>query len=63
MDLSNTFMGDVDVSDQRAVAYARQMKGKDWYYKIFFHMVELCVSNAQLLHTKSCPKKKNKQKP
>ena len=36
---SSTYMGGVDVSDQRAVAYARVMKGVVWYYKVFFYMV------------------------
>ena len=36
IDLYNTYMGGVDVSDQRTVAYARLMKGVVWYYKVFF---------------------------
>ena len=36
IDLYNTYMGGVDVSDQRAVAYARLMKGSVWYNKVFF---------------------------
>jgi len=43
----------VDVSDQRAVAYARLMRGVVWYYKVFFYMVEVCLSNAHILHCKS----------
>ena len=31
VDLYNTYMGGVDVSDQRTVAYARLMKGSVWY--------------------------------
>jgi len=53
IDLYNTYMGGVDVSDQRSVAYARLMKGSVWYYKIFFYMIEVCVSNAHILHTRS----------
>ena len=34
--LYNTYMGGVDVSDQRAITYARLMKGSVWYYKVFF---------------------------
>ena len=41
------------MSDQRAVVYARLMKGVVWYYKVFFYMVEVCVSNAHILQTKS----------
>ena len=53
IDLYNTCMGGVDVSDQRTVAYARLMKGSVWYYKVFFYMIEVCISNAHILHTKS----------
>ena len=53
VDLYNSYMGGVDVSDQRAVACARLMKGVVWYYKVFFYLVEVCVSNAQILQTKS----------
>ncbi|XP_068754290.1 piggyBac transposable element-derived protein 4-like [Montipora capricornis] len=53
IDLYNTYMGGVHVSDQRTVAYARLMKGSVWYYKVFFYMIEVCISNAHILHTKS----------
>ena len=53
MDLYNTYMGGVDVSDQRAVAYARLMKGVIRYYNVFFYIVVVCVSNAHIIHTKS----------
>ena len=53
IDLYNTFMGGVDVSEQRTIAYARLMKGAVWYYKVFiFYMIEVCVSNAHILNTK-----------
>ena len=29
------------------------MKGSVWYYKIFFYLLELSISNAQILMTKS----------
>ena len=46
-------MGGVDLSDQRAVAYAQLMRGVVWYYKVFFYMVEVCMSNVHILHCKS----------
>ena len=46
-------MGGVDLSDQRAVAYARLMRGVVWYYKVFFYVIEVCMSNAYILHCKS----------
>ena len=51
--LYNTYMSGVDLSDQRVVSYARLMKGVVWYYKVFFYMLEVCLSNAHILHTKS----------
>ena len=51
----NQHMGGVDLelSDQRVITYARLMKGNVWYYKIFFYILELVVSNAQILMSKS----------
>ena len=49
----NQHMGGVDLSDQRVTTYARLMKGTVWYYKIFFYLLELVVSNAQILMSKS----------
>lgn len=37
IDLYHTYMGGVDMSDQRAVAYARLMKGPVWYNKVFLY--------------------------
>ena len=47
--LYNTYMGGVDVSDQRVSSYGRLMRGSVWYYKIFFYLIEVCVSNAHIL--------------
>ena len=51
--LYNTYMGGVDVSDQRVSSYGRLMKGSVWYYKIFFYLIEVCISNAHILERKS----------
>ena len=53
INLYNTYMGGVDLSDQRAVSYARLMRGVVWYFKVFFYMIEVCISNAHILHCKS----------
>ena len=37
INLYNTYMGGVDFSDQRAVRYARLMRGVVWYFKVFFY--------------------------
>ena len=51
--LYNTYIGGFDVSDQRVSSYARLMRGVVWYYKIFFYIIEVCVSNAHILERKS----------
>ena len=51
--LYNTYIGGFDVSDQRVSSYARLMRGAVWYYKIFFYIIQVCVSNAHILERKS----------
>ena len=46
-------MGGVDLSDQRAILYGLLMRGVVWYFKVFFYMIEVCISNAHILHCKS----------
>ena len=46
-------MGGVDLSDQRAVSYARLMRGVVWYFKVFFYLIEVCISNTHILQCKS----------
>jgi len=53
INLYNTYMGGVDVSDQRVTAYSRLMRGSVWYYKVFFYLIEVCISNAHILERKS----------
>ena len=43
INLYNTYMGGVDISDQRFSSYARLMRGSVWYYKVFFYLLEVCV--------------------
>ena len=49
----NTYTGGADLSDQRAVSYARLMRGVISYFKVFFCMWKVCLSNAHILHAKS----------
>ena len=51
--LFNAYMGGVDVSDQRVSSNARLMRSAVWCYKIFFYLIEVCVSNAHILERKS----------
>lgn len=53
INLYNSYMGGVDLSDQRVVSYARLMRGVVWYFKVFFYTIEVCISNAHILHCKS----------
>ena len=43
----------MDVPDQRVSTYSRLMRGSVWYYKLFFYVVEVCLSNAHILENKS----------
>ena len=45
-------MGGVDGSDQRVTSYAGLMRGSVGYYKVFFHLLEVCMSNAHILKNK-----------
>ena len=29
------------------------MRGVVWYFKVFFYLMEVCISNAHILHSKS----------
>ena len=48
--LYNSNMGGVDLGDQRIALCSRLMKGNIWYYKIFFHMLEVAVLNAHIMY-------------
>ena len=45
----NSHMGGVDLGDQRIATCSRLMKGNIWYYKIFFHMLEVTALNAYIM--------------
>ena len=53
INLYNTYMGGVDLSDQRVVSNVQLMRGVVWYFKVFFYMIGVCISNAHILHCKS----------
>ena len=50
IELYNSFMGGVDLSDQRVATYRRHIKSLTWYMQIFFHMFQLTAVQAFLLH-------------
>ena len=43
-------MGGVDLADQGIAPCSTLMKGNIWYYKIFFHMLEVAVLNAHIMY-------------
>ena len=51
--LYNSHMGGVDLGDQRIATCCRLMKGNIWYYKIFFHMLEVAVLNAHIMYRRA----------
>ena len=48
--LYNSNMEGVDLGDQRIATCSRLMKGNIWYYKTFFHMLEVAVLNAHIMY-------------
>ena len=48
--LYNTYMGGVDLSDQRVGTYRRHMKSMTCYLQLFFHLLELSAVQAYLGH-------------
>ena len=53
INLYNTFTGGVDVAEQEVSTYSRLMRCSEWYHKLFFDVVEVCISNAHILENKS----------
>ena len=49
----NQNMVGVDLFDQRVTTYSRLMKGSVWYFKKIFYLLELSMSNAQIIMAKS----------
>ena len=44
-------MGGVDKSDQMMTSYdVKRKRVKKWYKKVFNHVINQCVFNAQILH-------------
>ena len=59
--LYNSFMGGVDLSDQRVSTYWRHMKSLIWYLQVFFHLLQLSGVQAFLLHAEMHPAAKESQ--
>lgn len=52
------FMGGVDLSDQFNSYNSCLQKTTKWYKKLFFHLFNVCLINAYLLHKKFAPNEK-----
>jgi len=61
IELYNSYMGGVDLSDQRVSSYRRHMKSLTWYLQVFFHLLQLSAVQAFLLHRELHPTKKVSQ--
>ncbi|XP_014680853.1 PREDICTED: piggyBac transposable element-derived protein 4-like [Priapulus caudatus] len=58
----NTYMGGVDLSDQRVSTYRRHMKSLTWYLQIFYHFLRLSVVQAFIIYKELNPGNKIDQK-
>ena len=62
IELYNTSMGGVDLSDQLVSSYRRHMKSYTWYLQVFFHLVQLSAVQSYILHNELHPDAKLTQK-
>ena len=46
----NRYMGGVDLTDQLKGSYGYNRKSKRWWFRLFFHMVDLAVINSFILY-------------
>lgn len=53
----NTYMGGVDLSDQKVTIYDFDRKSKKWWRKVFYRALMLAVINAWILHQEATKKK------
>jgi len=49
----NRYMGGVDLVDQLKGYYGIDRKSKRWWIRLFFHFVDLAVTNAYILYIHS----------
>lgn len=53
------FMFGVDLSDQKAFYYSPLRRSYKWWRKLFFHLFNICVLNAHVLHSRYAKVKLN----
>nr|XP_039267455.1 piggyBac transposable element-derived protein 4-like [Styela clava] len=56
----NQYMGGVDLSDQNTSYYNFSRKSELWWKKMFFWLLEICVTNSYLLYKQSRPEQRGK---
>ena len=53
------FMGGVDVADQLVTYYGFTHCSKKWWKRAFFHLFEVCMVNAYILHSLYTPNRRH----
>ena len=51
--LYNTFMGGVDLADQRRKTYSCSRKSRKWWHRLFFFFLDLSVVNGYIIATET----------
>ena len=46
----NKFLGGADLSDQMILYYGYAHRSKKWWKRAFFHLIDLCITNANVLY-------------
>ncbi|XP_055926117.1 piggyBac transposable element-derived protein 2-like [Argiope bruennichi] len=59
----NKHMGGVDLLDSLIGRYKIIMRSKKWYFRLFYHLLDLTIINAWLLYKRVHKQKRNSEKP
>ena len=59
----NSFMGGVDLHDMLVQLYRVNMKGRRFYLRIVFHLINMACVNAWLLYRRHCNQRNQKYRP
>ena len=59
----NTFMGGVDLHDMLVELYRTNIKGRRFYLRIIFHLINMACVNAWLWYRRHCDQKNEKYRP
>lgn len=53
----NSHMGNVDLLDSNIGRFRIRMKSRKWYFRLFYHLVDLAVINSWILHRRVAEQK------